>query len=90
MPCRHRSCTRTSRDGAHSSTTATPPPGPNATGPGEQLAEATGFDRKTVDRVENGRHSPGLDRVFVLAEELHVEPAELFHQHDTGRPDSIG
>ncbi|MEU4768780.1 helix-turn-helix transcriptional regulator [Actinosynnema sp. NPDC023794] len=45
----------------------------------EQLAEAGGFDRKTVSRIENGRHSPSLDRVFVLADALGVQPPELFH-----------
>jgi transcriptional regulator with XRE-family HTH domain len=44
----------------------------------EQLAEASGFDRKTINRIENGRHSPSLDRVFVLADALGVEPVELF------------
>ncbi len=44
----------------------------------EQLAEASGFDRKTINRIENGRHSPSLDRVFVLAVALGVEPVELF------------
>jgi transcriptional regulator with XRE-family HTH domain len=44
----------------------------------EKLAEATGFDRKTINRIENGRHSPSLDRVLVLAYALGVEPIELF------------
>ncbi|WP_158854490.1 helix-turn-helix transcriptional regulator [Saccharothrix deserti] len=45
----------------------------------QQLAEAGGFDRKTVNRIENGRHSPSLDRVFVLADALGGQPLELFH-----------
>lgn len=44
----------------------------------ERLAEASGFDRKTINRIENGRHSPSLDRVFVLAYALGVAPVELF------------
>lgn len=44
----------------------------------ERLAEASGFDRKTINRIENGQHSPSLDRVFVLAYALGVEPVELF------------
>lgn len=48
----------------------------------EQLAEASGFDRKTINRIENGRHSPSLDRVFVLADALQVEPFELFRPMD--------
>ena len=43
----------------------------------EQLAETSGFDRKTVNRIENGRHSPSLDRVFVPADALGVAPLEL-------------
>lgn len=46
----------------------------------EQLAEASGFDRKTVNRIENGRHSPSLDRVFILAHALDVQPLELFQR----------
>lgn len=48
----------------------------------ETLAEASGFDRKTINRIENGRHSPSLDRVLVLAYALDVEPGDLF-QWDT-------
>lgn len=44
----------------------------------EHLAEVSGFDRKTINRIENGRHSPSLDRVFVLADAFGVEPVELF------------
>ena len=44
----------------------------------ERLAEVSGFDRKTINRIENGRHSPSLDRVLVLAYSLGVEPVELF------------
>jgi transcriptional regulator with XRE-family HTH domain len=44
----------------------------------EKLAEVSGFDRKTINRIENGRHSASLDRVFVLAYALGVEPIELF------------
>ncbi|MFD0204733.1 MULTISPECIES: helix-turn-helix domain-containing protein [Saccharothrix] len=49
----------------------------------EQLAEASGFDRKTINRIENGRHSPSLDRVFVLADALGVAPLELFRWPDS-------
>lgn len=44
----------------------------------EKLAEASGLDRKTINRIENGRHSPSLDRVLVLAYALEAEPRELF------------
>ncbi|MBB5803567.1 DNA-binding XRE family transcriptional regulator [Saccharothrix ecbatanensis] len=51
------------------------------------LAEACGFDRKTVNRIENGRQSPSLDRVFVLADALGVQPLALFHRSG---PNCIG
>lgn len=51
----------------------------------EKLAEASGFDRKTINRIENGRHSPSLDRVLILAYALGVEPIELF-RWDTSEP----
>ncbi|WP_433261305.1 helix-turn-helix transcriptional regulator [Actinosynnema sp. CS-041913] len=44
----------------------------------EQLAEASGFDRKTTNHIETGRHSPSLGCVFVLADALNVEIIELF------------
>ncbi len=44
----------------------------------EQLDERAGFDRKSVNRIENGGYSPSLDRVFVLAQALGVEVVELF------------
>jgi len=50
----------------------------------ENLAEASGLDRKTINRIENGRHSPSLDRVFVLAYALGVKPRDLFHWDTAG------
>ncbi|WP_371320770.1 helix-turn-helix transcriptional regulator [Saccharothrix yanglingensis] len=47
---------------------------------GSTTGGASGFDRKTVNRIENGRHSPSLDRVFILAHALDVQPLELFQQ----------
>jgi DNA-binding XRE family transcriptional regulator len=44
----------------------------------EKLAEASGLDRKTINRIENGRHSPSLDRMLVLAYALGTDPRELF------------
>jgi len=44
----------------------------------EQLAQASGIDRKTVNRIENGHFSPNLDTLFRLCEAIGVKPAELF------------
>lgn len=43
----------------------------------EELAHQTGFDRKSVNRVENGAYSPSLDRIAVLADALGVPVSEL-------------
>jgi DNA-binding XRE family transcriptional regulator len=44
----------------------------------EELAHAAGLDRKTINRLEQGRHSPAIDRVFLLADALGVRPGSLF------------
>lgn len=43
----------------------------------EQLAHETGFDRKSINRVEMGAYSPSLDRVALLADALGVRVSEL-------------
>jgi transcriptional regulator with XRE-family HTH domain len=44
----------------------------------ERLGERAGLDRKTVNRIENGRYSVSLDRIFLIADALQVHPGELF------------
>ena len=43
----------------------------------EQLAEACGLDRKTVNRFETGALSPAVDRLFVIADALGVTASQL-------------
>lgn len=43
----------------------------------KQLADLTGFDRKSVSRLETGAYSPSLDRILVLARALDVPVTEL-------------
>jgi transcriptional regulator with XRE-family HTH domain len=43
----------------------------------EQLAHHTGFDRKSVNRIENAAYSPSVDRLFLLADALGVPAADL-------------
>jgi transcriptional regulator with XRE-family HTH domain len=43
----------------------------------EELAHRTGFDRKSVNRVETAAYSPTVDRIFVLADALGVTASEL-------------
>lgn len=43
----------------------------------DELAQAAGIDRKTVNRIENGHFSPNLDTFFRLCVALNVRPSEL-------------
>ena len=47
----------------------------------EVLGERAGLDRKTVNRIENGRYSPLLDQIFLIADALEVHPSELFRSN---------
>ena len=44
----------------------------------EALAEASGLERKAVQRIETATFVPSLDRVLELADGLGLPPAELF------------
>jgi DNA-binding XRE family transcriptional regulator len=48
----------------------------------EKLAERAGYDRQSVNRIENAQYSPVLDRVFLLAEALGVSLGTLFAEVD--------
>lgn len=41
------------------------------------LADAAGMDRKTVNRMEMGRHSPNIPALLALASALAVLPGAL-------------
>ncbi|MEU7149236.1 helix-turn-helix transcriptional regulator [Streptomyces sp. NPDC045456] len=43
----------------------------------EQLAERAGLDRKTVSRIENGRISPPLDYLLLIADALGAPLSRL-------------
>jgi transcriptional regulator with XRE-family HTH domain len=43
----------------------------------ERLAHETGFDRKSINRIENAAYSPSLDRLLHLAHALGVAPTDL-------------
>lgn len=51
----------------------------------EELAHRTGFDRKSINRVENATYSPSIDRVFALAEALGAAAADLLADADAVR-----
>lgn len=43
----------------------------------ERLAELAGLDRKTVNRIEQGTHSPLLDHLLVIADALGTPLSDL-------------
>jgi transcriptional regulator with XRE-family HTH domain len=43
----------------------------------EELAHQAGFDRKSVNRIENAAYSPTVDRLFVLAAALGLTASEI-------------
>jgi transcriptional regulator with XRE-family HTH domain len=43
----------------------------------EQLADAAGIDRKTINRIENGHFSPSVDSFFRIAHALSVAPDSI-------------
>ncbi|MGQ4349671.1 helix-turn-helix domain-containing protein [Streptomyces sp. SAS_275] len=43
----------------------------------EKLGETTGLDRKTINRIEQGTHSPLLDHLLLIADALHVPLTDL-------------
>ncbi|MFP1629850.1 helix-turn-helix domain-containing protein [Streptomyces sp. 5K101] len=47
-----------------------------------QLAQAAGLNRAFYVGVEGGKRNVSLDKVFTLADALHVDVAELFHHSD--------
>lgn len=46
----------------------------------EQLANAAGIDRKTINRIEQGVHSVRLDNVWLIADALDVDIRDLFDE----------
>ena len=45
----------------------------------EDLADSTGLDRGYLSSIENGRRSPGLDVLYLLARGLNLPLADLLH-----------
>jgi transcriptional regulator with XRE-family HTH domain len=43
----------------------------------EKLGELTGLDRKTINRIEQGAHSPLLDHLLLIADALDIPLADL-------------
>jgi transcriptional regulator with XRE-family HTH domain len=43
----------------------------------EKLGELAGLDRKTINRIEQGTHSPHLDHLLLVANALDVPLADL-------------
>jgi transcriptional regulator with XRE-family HTH domain len=43
----------------------------------EKLGEATGLDRKTINRIENGAYATSIDHLLLIADALDTPLAEL-------------
>lgn len=43
----------------------------------EKLAELTGLDRKTVNRIEQGTHATSIDHLLLIADALRVPLRDL-------------
>ena len=43
----------------------------------DELAEIIGFDRKSINRVENGAHAITIDRLWLIADALQVSLGDL-------------
>lgn len=43
----------------------------------EELADLVGCDRKSINRLENGSHAITLDRLWPVADALHISIGEL-------------
>ena len=46
----------------------------------QDLADAAGIDRKTINRIEKGHHYPTLPILFAIAFELDVPPTILLDE----------
>lgn len=44
----------------------------------QQIADAAGTDRKTINRIERASHATHLDQILLLADALGVPPGALF------------
>lgn len=43
----------------------------------DNLAKIAGVDRKTINRIENGKHSPSLENFVSISNALDCAPEEL-------------
>lgn len=44
----------------------------------QALADMSGVDRKTVNRIENGHYSPNMETFLSFCEALAVKPSSFF------------
>lgn len=50
-----------------------------------ELARRCGCDRRSVQRIELAKHTPYLDRVFLLADALGLTPSALLALAEEGQ-----
>jgi transcriptional regulator with XRE-family HTH domain len=46
----------------------------------EKMGELSGLHRTYIGQLENGKKSPTLKTLFVLAKTLHIKPSELLRE----------
>jgi len=46
----------------------------------EKMWELSGLHRTYIGQLENGKKSPTLKTLFVLAKTLHIKPSELLRE----------
>jgi transcriptional regulator with XRE-family HTH domain len=51
----------------------------------EELESMSGISSSTLNRIENGKTSPTLDKLGKIAEALNVEVEDLFKTHNNNR-----
>ncbi len=49
----------------------------------QQLAQALGVSRQTINSIETGRYTPSLPLALALARFFHTTVEELFHEDAT-------
>lgn len=51
----------------------------------EELAQAVGVTRVTINYIENGEYRPSLELAFLLAGFFKKRIEDIFHVHPSGR-----
>lgn len=50
------------------------------------LADRVGVDRKTINRIENGRHRMAVETLMAIADSLEQDPADILARLKSSKP----